>query len=159
MALTAREAALIAASKVTTQRVSEIADDYEDWITDQVTLGTAVNALLEVSGRSKNPDVVLGLAQEAYDAEEADPATITSVTRTSGAADGAQAGGTVVSIVGTNLTEVTSVTFGGSAGTSLVHVDDEHLTVTTPAHAAGAVDVVAVSPDGNGTLTNGYTYV
>lgn len=159
MALTPREAALIAASKVSTQRVSAIADDYEDWIGDQVTSADAVLALLEASGTSKNPATVMTNAQAVYDSIESDPATVTSVTRTGGAAAGAQAGGTIVSIVGTNLTEVTSVTFGGVAGTALTHDDDTHLTVTTPAHAAGAVNVVAVSAEGNGTLTNGYTYV
>lgn len=159
MALTAREAALLVASKVTTQRVSAVADVLETWIGTKVTSATAVLALLEAGGTSKSPDVIKANADVIYETIEADPATVTSVTRTGGATAGNQAGGTVVSVVGTNLTEVSSVTFGGVAGTSLVHVDDEHITVTTPAHAAGAVDVVAVHAAGNGTLAGGYTYV
>jgi hypothetical protein len=83
---------------------------------------------------------------------------VATVTRVSGAADGAVAGGTVVEIAGDNLSDVTAVTFGGVAGTALTIVNDEAIRVTTPAHAAGAVNVVVTDPDGSATKTNGYTY-
>jgi hypothetical protein len=83
---------------------------------------------------------------------------VSTVVRVSGAANGAVAGGTVVEIAGDNLTDVTGVTFGGTAGTALTIVDDQTIRVTTPAHAAGAVNVVVTDPDGAATKTNGYTY-
>jgi HK97 family phage major capsid protein len=54
--------------------------------------------------------------------------------------------------------QIVKVTFGGVAGTAFTVVSATSITVTAPAHAAGAVDVVVQSPNGNGTLTGGYTY-
>ena len=71
---------------------------------------------------------------------------------------GAAAGGDVVTIYGDNLAEVTGVTFGGVARTALDVVSDKEVKVTTPAHAAGKVNVVVTDPSGSATLTNGYTY-
>jgi hypothetical protein len=36
--------------------------------------------------------------------------------------------------------------------------DATHIAVTTPAHAAGAVDVIVQSPGGNVTKTGAFTY-
>ncbi len=81
--------------------------------------------------------------------------TITSVTPSSGTV----AGGTSVTIVGTNLTGA-NVTFGGSSGTGVtVAGDGNSLTVTTPSHSAGAVNVVVTTSGGSATSTNGYTYL
>ena len=68
------------------------------------------------------------------------------------------AGGTTVTITGEHLTGVTSVTFGGLAGTGLSVASDTSLSVTTPAHAAGPVDVVVTSPDGSSD-PGSFTYV
>lgn len=73
-------------------------------------------------------------------------------------ANGAAAGGDVVTITGTDLDGATSVTFGGVAGTAFEVVSAEEITVTTPAHAAGAVDVVVVDDAGSVTETGGFTY-
>lgn len=75
--------------------------------------------------------------------------TITGVSPTSGG----PAGGTVVTITGSGLTGATSVTFGGAAGTSLTVASDTSLTVTTPAHAAGQVDVIVTTPTGTSTTS------
>ena len=72
---------------------------------------------------------------------------------------GTSAGGTAVQIVGEGLIGSTGVTFGGTAGTAFSVVSDALINVTTPAHAAGAVNVVVANPRGNVTVTNGYTYV
>jgi hypothetical protein len=82
--------------------------------------------------------------------------TITSVAPKSGPL----VGGTAVTITGTNFMapDVTTVTFGGVAATSLVVVSATSLTCTTPAGAAGAADVVATASSGAGTLTAGFTY-
>ncbi len=72
---------------------------------------------------------------------------------------GAGAGGVGVTLTGTDLTGATGVTFGGVAATSVNVVNSTTVTLVTPAHAAGAVDVVITTPDGSATLTNGYTYL
>src|SRR4029077_5199787 len=80
---------------------------------------------------------------------------ITNINPNSGPAAGGQTG---VVITGTNLSGATSVTFGGSAAT-ITNNTATTITVTTPAHAVGAVDVVATVSAGTATLTGGYTYL
>jgi hypothetical protein len=74
---------------------------------------------------------------------------------------GPVAGGTSVTITGTNLTGATAVSFGGTAATEVVAVDAAHVTATSPAHAAGAVDVVVTTPAGSSATSAGdtFTYV
>ena len=79
--------------------------------------------------------------------------TITSITPD----DGTTAGGTSVTIAGTNLSGA-SVTFGGTAATGVTATATQ-ITCTTPAHAAGAVDVVVTTIGGSATSTGGYTYI
>jgi hypothetical protein len=67
-------------------------------------------------------------------------------------------GGTGVTISGSGLTGSTGVTFGGTAATGFVVSGDSTVTCTSPAHAAGAVDVVVQNPRGNVTVTGGFTY-
>ncbi|WP_022899088.1 IPT/TIG domain-containing protein [Humibacter albus] len=74
-------------------------------------------------------------------------------------AEGPTSGGTTVTITGSEFTAATGVTFDGDAGTAFTVVDDSHITVTTPAHVAGAVDVAVLSPYGNGTSADAFTYV
>jgi len=70
---------------------------------------------------------------------------------------GNTAGGTVVTINGTGFSNPT-VKFGGVAATG-VSSTATSITATTPAHAAGAVDVVVTNSDSqSATLTNGFTY-
>ncbi|MEV7512073.1 IPT/TIG domain-containing protein [Streptomyces sp. NPDC091201] len=73
-------------------------------------------------------------------------------------ATGPAAGGTTVTIRGTNLDGVSAVNFGATAGTNLRVISAAELTVTAPAGAAGAVTVVAVDDAGNVSKANGYTY-
>lgn len=76
------------------------------------------------------------------------------------------AGGDSVTISGSNFTQTgtTQVMFGGVAATS-VSVNDIgsgnfNITCTTPPHAAGAVNVTVINPDGrSGTRISGFTYV
>lgn len=81
--------------------------------------------------------------------------TITSVSSSSGPA----AGGTMVTLTGTNLTGTTSVTFDGMAGTSITNVSATSVTVVTPAHAAGAVNVVLTTSGGSVAHIGGFAYV
>jgi hypothetical protein len=69
------------------------------------------------------------------------------------------AGGTAVTITGGNLFGATAVTFDGTAATGFTVVSGTSITATTPAHAAGAVNVVITTPNGTATGTSAYTYV
>lgn len=82
---------------------------------------------------------------------EATP-TITSIVPGSGTT----AGGTPVTITGTNFTAGSTVTFGGTSATSIVVVSSTSITCVTPAHAAGTVSVVVTSC--GGTATGSFTY-
>ncbi|WP_343299542.1 IPTL-CTERM sorting domain-containing protein [Delftia sp. Cs1-4] len=71
---------------------------------------------------------------------------------------GSTAGSTSVTLTGTNLTGATAVSFGGTAALGYTVNNATTITATTPAHAAGAVNVAVITPGGSATLTNGYTY-
>lgn len=71
---------------------------------------------------------------------------------------GPEAGGTEVTINGTDLTGVNAVNFGGVPGTDLTVVSPTQLTVRTPA-GVGPVDIVASGATGTATLQNGFSYV
>lgn len=154
MAMTKAEVALLAASAVSTQRVAAIADEYETWIEAQDTEATALLALLAVHRTSKSPTVVMANADARYAAIENDAPNITSISP----ATGSTAGGTAVTITGTDFTGATGVTIGGAAATSVVVVSDTSITCVTPARTAGAKDVVVTTPAGSDTLTGGFTY-
>jgi hypothetical protein len=83
------------------------------------------------------------------------PPTISSISPNSGST----AGGNTVTIDGTYLQFATSVTFGGTAATIAYNPTTGKLQATTPAHAAGAVNVTVTTPGGSVTSTSGYTYV
>jgi hypothetical protein len=83
------------------------------------------------------------------------PPTVSSVAPSSGPT----AGGTAVTITGTDFVSGATVTFGGTAATGVTVVNATTITATTAAHAVGAVDVVVTNPDTqSGTLTDGYVY-
>ena len=72
---------------------------------------------------------------------------------------GANAGGTTVSITGSNFFATTSVTFGGVAAASVTYNNSTSLTAVTPAGTTGAADVVVTNPSAQtATLANGFTY-
>ncbi len=71
---------------------------------------------------------------------------------------GPTGGGTVVTITGTSLQNVSAVSFGGTAAAYTV-VNATTITATTPAHAAGAVNVAVTTPGGTATIVNAYTYI
>jgi len=71
--------------------------------------------------------------------------TVTAVSPTGGPI----AGGPTVTITGTGFASVTGVTFGGNAATGITVTSDTSMTVTSPAHSAGAVDVIVTNANGS----------
>jgi hypothetical protein len=84
--------------------------------------------------------------------------TIASISPTSGT----YLGGTPVTATGTNFVvgpPSSTLSFDGVQGTSCSAADAQHITCTTPGHAAGVVDVVVTNPDlQTATLAASYTY-
>jgi hypothetical protein len=79
---------------------------------------------------------------------------VTTISPTSGPA----AGGTPVTISGSNFTGATKVTFGGKS--VIFHiVSDTEITTTSPSHAVGSVSVVVHSLAGNSSKNHKFTYV
>jgi hypothetical protein len=73
---------------------------------------------------------------------------------------GPTAGGTPVTITGTNFHAGASVSLGGTTATSVVVVNSATITAVTGAHTAGVVDVAVTNPDSqSGILNNGFAYV
>ncbi len=72
--------------------------------------------------------------------------------------NGPTAGGTAVTITGTNFASGATVTFGTAAATNMVVVSSTQITATTPANAAGPVAVKVTLNGQSGTLPNGFTY-
>ncbi len=72
---------------------------------------------------------------------------------------GGTSGGTAVTIAGTNFVSGATVTFGGLAATNVTMVSGTAITATTPAHAAGFVDVTVTNPNAeSGSLNNAFNY-
>jgi len=82
------------------------------------------------------------------------PPTVTAIAPNTGPT----AGGTSVTITGTNFTGASAVTIGGVAATGITVVNATTITATTPAGTAGAKNVVVTTPGGSGTGTNLFTY-
>ena len=81
--------------------------------------------------------------------------TVTNVNPASGPV----AGGTAVTITGTNFANGATVTFGGIAATGVTVQSSTTIAATTPAHAAGQVDITVTNPDSqSGTLASGFRY-
>ncbi|HOU54567.1 MAG TPA: IPT/TIG domain-containing protein [Myxococcota bacterium] len=79
--------------------------------------------------------------------------TITEVTPP----QGPLAGGTLVTLTGTDFREGCTVTFGGVAATTVTWASATEVTAVTPPHAAGSVEVRLANPDG-GAATGTFTY-
>lgn len=80
--------------------------------------------------------------------------TVTLISPNTGPA----AGGTVVTIDGTNLSGSEGVTFGGTAGTAFQRISNTRIKVTTPAKTAGAYTVVVKDDAGDITTLTGFAY-
>jgi len=73
--------------------------------------------------------------------------------------NGPVAGGTSVTITGTNFVTGATVTFGSASATNVVVVNGNTITATTSAGTAGAVTVTVTNPGGlSGSLQGGFIY-
>jgi hypothetical protein len=104
-----------------------------------------------------NPDTQTATLTNGLTYKLATP-TVTSISPTVATA----AGGTVITITGTNFVLGATVSFGANAGTNVVFTSKTSLKATAPAStggAAGPVNVTVTNPDSQvATLTNGLTY-
>src|SRR5207248_4397485 len=85
------------------------------------------------------------------------PPSITSVTPQLGPV----AGGTPITVTGTNFIEGTSVTINSKVCTNVLVVSSTQITCVTPANPRGAYAVVLTKPGGLGvnfTTNGGFTY-
>ncbi len=84
------------------------------------------------------------------------PPSVTSITPTSGPT----AGGTTVTITGTNLTGATAVDFGSVAATNLSCTSTE-CSITDPGEGSGIVDVTVTTPGGSSAKSTAdqFTYL
>jgi large repetitive protein len=89
------------------------------------------------------------------DAQLAPAPTVTAVSP----ANGPVAGGTPVTIDGAGFLNGAGVTFGGTAATNVMVLSTGRITATTPAHGAGAVDLVVTNATGQASPRfRGFTY-
>jgi len=122
-----------------------------------ITATTPAHAAGTVNVVVTNSDTQSGTLTQGftYTTVSNPPPTLTGVSPASGTA----AGGTSVTITGTGFLAGATVSLGGTPATGVTVVSSTTITATTPAHAAGAVDVVVSNAEQHaGTLPNGYTY-
>jgi len=118
-----------------------------------ITAITGAHAAGAVNVVVTNPDTQAGTLTNGF--TYLAPPAVTGITPTSGST----AGGTGVTITGSNFVTGATVALGGVAATGVTVANATTITAITGAHAAGAVNVVVTSPDGqSGTLTSGFTY-
>ena len=113
---------------------------------DLLTPGTVSVAVRNPDGMVSTPPLTLRIT--------APPLRVTAVSP----ASGDTGGGATVTLRGDSFQPGVTVTFGGIAA-DIGAVSVTSVTVTAPAHAAGAVDIVVTNPDGQiQTLAGAYTY-
>jgi hypothetical protein len=71
---------------------------------------------------------------------------------------GPTSGGTLVTITGNNFLQLAGVSFGGTPGTAVNVLDDNELTVLSPPHVAGVVNVTVTTAGGT-TTSLPFTYI
>jgi hypothetical protein len=128
-----------------------------------VVSGTSITATTAAHGAGAvdvvvtNSDTQAGTLTQGftYTTLSNPPPTVTSISPNSGTMNG----GTAVAITGTGFQAGTTVSLGGTPATGVTVASSTSITATTPAHAAGAVDVVVSNAEQqSAALANGYTY-
>ena len=120
-----------------------------------ITATTPAGAAGTVNMTVTNPDGQSGTLSNAFTYNLTAP-TVSNVSPSTGLT----AGGTAITITGTNFAAGAAVSLGGSPATGVTVVNGTTIAATTPAHAAGAVNITVTNTDGqNGTLTAGFSYL
>ncbi|QRO02119.1 IPT/TIG domain-containing protein [Archangium violaceum] len=126
-----------------------------------VTSDTSLSAILpphapgNVDVVVRNTDGQEGSLLGGFTYEAAPAPTLVGLSPGSGSGNG----GTMVTLSGSGFVPGARVTFGGVAAPVVEVASPSSLTATTPAHAAGRVDVTVTNPDGQGaTLSGAFTY-
>lgn len=119
---------------------------------------TCTSSLSVISGlvpvTVTNPDTQNGSMADAFTYLQ--QPTVTSISP----AKGNMAGGTTVTVSGTDFYTGASVSIGGTACASVTILSSSALTCVTGADTAGLADVVVTNVDAqSGTLTNGFEYL
>jgi hypothetical protein len=84
------------------------------------------------------------------------PPKIASISPNTGPA----AGGTAVTVAGSDFSAGAKVNIGGIPSSSITSITATSISATTPAKIPGQADIEVINPDGQkGLLTGGYTYV
>jgi len=109
---------------------------------------------LNLDGMINAADISMLLAHWG-DGFGAEPFTVAAITP----AQGSLAGGTSITISGTNLSGVTSVMIGGVAATAVVVVSPDTLSAVTPPGTYGAKDVVVKAGERTAVEADGFAYV
>ncbi|RSV29025.1 putative Ig domain-containing protein [Sphingomonas sp. ABOLH] len=104
---------------------------------------TATDAAGNVSPNATNSFTIVALP------------TVSGVTP----AEGGTAGGTTITVIGTNFTSGSTVTVGGTPATGVTIASATSLTAITPAGSAGPATVQVTNAAGAGTTTGSFTYV
>ncbi|GAA0726483.1 IPT/TIG domain-containing protein [Dactylosporangium roseum] len=134
-------------------------------VTFDGTPGTALTAVTATSLKVTTPAHAAGAApvvvttaggdsNATVEFTYVDPPVVSSVTPSSGP----PAGGTVVTVNGTDLADATKVTIGGVEGTNLTPVNATSLKVTAPAGTPGTAPVVVTTAGGDSNSTIMYAY-
>jgi hypothetical protein len=129
------------------QNVATIVDDSDnevDVVAPAGTVGTVDVAVTTPGGTSSTSTA------DRFTYFQPPPA-VTGLSQT----DGAAAGGTAITITGTDLDGATEVVFGGVAGTIVAGSDTAtQITATVPPGTVGTVDVTVVTPGGTSSTTS-----
>ena len=118
-----------------------------------LTAATPAHAAGAVNVTITNPDTQSGTLTNGYTYNSGP--LVTQIAPSVGPL----AGGTAVTITGTNFVSGATVSIGGTAATGVTFVNSTTLTAVTPAHASTSANVVVTNSDGQpGTLSAGFTY-
>jgi hypothetical protein len=118
----------------------------------QITATTPAGSAGTVTVTVTDPGALSGSLTNGY--TYLAPPAVSSVAPNNGPV----AGGTAVTITGTNFAAGATVTIGGPAATNVVVVNSTTITATTPAGNAGLVAVTVTVNGQSGSLANGFTY-
>ncbi|GAA3048724.1 hypothetical protein GCM10010464_11220 [Pseudonocardia yunnanensis] len=114
----------------------------------QITATTPAHAAGAVQVTVTAPTGTSNAVTFAYQAPAAP--VITSIVPSAGPTTG----GTIVTITGSGFTGATAVSFGGTPATTFTVNSATQITATTPAHAAGVVQVTVTGPGGTSNPAN-----